>query len=143
MEPQHHQRDVLRHPLTLQRIDRADDRHMRWQVGCGQQLVDAGTGARDESEPREPRRDPRRELEGEQGFDIAGWRSAGIGVDSLLGGECGQRGALVLDERRSGEDENGQGRRATAVAAKNRRYSTRLTCSSPLRSLRSLCAREI
>ena len=122
LKSQHHQRDVLRHPLSLQRIDRADDGHMRRQVRRRQQLVDAGPGARDEFEPREPRRDPRRELEGEQRLDVAGRRGAGIRVDSLLGGEHRQRGALVLDERRGGEDENGHGEAsATAVAANGRR----------------------
>ena len=84
MEPQRHQRDVLRHPLSLQRIDGADDGQMRRNVRRGEEVVDAGSGAGDELERRKSRRDARGELEGEQRLDVSGRGSAGIGVNTLL-----------------------------------------------------------
>ena len=110
MEPQHHQRDVLRHPLALQRIDGTHDGEIRRNVRRGEEIVDPGAGAGDELERRKPRRDACSELEREHRFDFAGRGSVRIRVNPLIRRKQRKRRALLLDERRRVENENGQGR---------------------------------
>ncbi len=68
---------------------------------------------------------PRRELEREQRLDLAGRRGRRIGVDALVRRERGERRALVLDERRGVEDENGHGEETALAATVTRMLAAR------------------
>ena len=60
MEAQHDQRDVLRHPASLEGIDGAHDRKVRGDIRGRQQVVGARPGAGDEPQRGKPRSDSRR-----------------------------------------------------------------------------------
>jgi hypothetical protein len=88
VEAQRHQRHVLRHSLSLHRIECAHDRQMRRNVAIREQLIDACPGAGDELERREPPRNARRKLEREQRFDVGRRSDKRVGVKCSSGARC-------------------------------------------------------